>query len=324
MSNPNRLPLPIYIDNTMLTSFRACRRQFHTSFVENIASRATSPHLHAGGALAHAFEHTRKAFHIEKLPEDIAILRGVQALMEFWGDYEPPQGISKTFTATCDAFLAYFKEWPLATDPIQPHENSSRPFEHTFAYPIPEAIHPITGDPYLYCGRFDMFGRHISAEWIVDEKSTQGSLGESWASSWDMRGQFIGYTWAGKREGRDKLMGCCVRGIAIQKTQTYFREVFIPYTDTIIQRWYDTLVKDLNRMSECWRNDDWDYNFGEACASYGGCGYTKLCTADVRENWLSMYKPRNWNPLAKDPTLTASIGEEPTETFNLNQLLEDA
>jgi hypothetical protein len=52
-------------------------------------------------------------------------------------------------------------------------------------------------------------------------------------------------------------------------------------------------------MIACYRENEFDYALDEACASYGGCAFRRLCLSQNPENWIEGYfTERNWNPLA--------------------------
>lgn len=133
-----------------------------------------------------------------------------------------------------------------------------------------------------------------------DDKTTGSSIGQIWATQWNLRSQFMGYVWACQQCGI-QADSVAVRGIAIQKTQFITAEALIPFSNMLIERWKEQLRRDLWRIRDAWDMRQWDYNFGDTCTSYGLCPFMDACQSSAPENWLSSFERRVWNPLQKNP-----------------------
>ncbi len=298
-----RPQFPEYIDGTMVCTFRECARKFYNSFILRCAESAISEHLHAGGAFAHALEATRNQLFNEGKSLDEALEVGFQALCTFWGNFEPPEGSNKRFDRVAAALPAYFEYFGIQTDPVQPYRyaNGQAAIEMSFSIPL-EIDHPVTQQPILYVGRYDMLGDYSGDIYVVDEK-TSTSLGAQWGKKFDLRHQFMGYVWSA-REHNINAVGAIARGIGFLKTEINFAESINTYSDEMLDRWYIQLLRDIARMKQLWQEGYWDYNFDEACNAYGGCIFKTPCRSPNPEHWLAEYEERTWNPLRKDPTLT--------------------
>ena len=203
-----------------------------------------------------------------------------------------------------EAIEAYFEQNPPRTDHVQPYfaADGKPTFEYTFAIPLTDPgfpLHP-SGEPFLYTGRFDMLGTYLGRPCVRDEKTTGGSLGDSWADQWDLRAQFMGYVWACQQAGID-LDTVIVRGISILKTKLTIVEAVKTYPKYKVQRWYEQLRRDLVRLRAMWDDGYFDYNFGESCTAYGGCQFRSVCGAQDPDAWHSNYVVRHWSPLNKNP-----------------------
>lgn len=226
----------------------------------------------------------------------------------------------------------YFEVYGPKTDHVQPYfdANGKPTFEYTFAIPLEPAEHPgelytfegglhgtwgiakdydpgpgifplhPSGSPFLYTGRFDMLGNYQGRPVVRDEKTTGGSIGQSWSSQWDLRSQFIGYTWACQQCGLD-LDTVVVRGIAIQKTQIVHAEAIKTYSNFMRDRWLEQLRRDLWRLRRCYDDGYFDFNLGDSCTAYGNCIFMNVCQSQSPESWLSEFAVRHWNPLDKNP-----------------------
>lgn len=291
------MPFPPVIDNTMRGTFVACPMKFKQSFIDNLMPNAPSIHLHAGGALASALDVTRKAYYGGHADSDQALALGASELLRFWGDF-PHEHESKSLDRMLIAFDDYFREYPLALDSIKPLIQDGKPAtEFSFALPL-NIDNPDTGEPLIYSGRFDMLGLYQDALFVVDEKTTS-QLGQSWQQQWDLKSQFTGYCAAAKSYGYP-VVGAVIRGIGLLKSGTTFAQVIEYRPDWQIERWYEQLHRDIHRMIQCYNSGVWDYALDEACATYGGCAFRRLCLSQHPADWIEgYYIPRNWNPLEK-------------------------
>lgn len=290
---------PPCLDSTMVVTWRSCPQKFYQAFCRQLELNVFNIHLFAGGAIASSMEVTRRAYYVDGLSANAAVNKGAHHLIRYWGDADPGPKTPKQFWNVLLAFYNYFKEWHLDFDPIRPIIFHDRPaIEFTFAVPLPIA-HPVTGDPILYGGRFDMAGVVGGVDpTIIDEKTTGAGFDIRWSRSWDMRNQFIGYCWGAQQSGL-RISRTMVRGIHILKTKPpKYAQSIIEYPDWLIDRWYQQLLRDVQRMVGQWQLGIWDYNFGDACSGYSGCGQLIRCTSSQPDDWLSLYRPRVWDPLS--------------------------
>ena len=301
MSNPNRPDFPMTLDNTMRASFMACPQMYFRTYFQHWKPIVESVDLVAGKAFAAGIEEVRKEFHERKnKDQDDCIAVGVQRLITEYGDFETPAGHVKTLDRMIGALDEYFRNYGFATDHIQPHFHDGKPaVEFSFAIPIPNTAHPVTGEPIIYTGRFDMLGVYNGALFVVDEKTTK-QLGNSWLKSWTMASQFTGYCWAAKEYGYP-VAGAIVRGISILKTKYGHAESLQYRPQWFIDRWLVQLAKDVKRMIRAWELEDWDYDLNTACNNYGGCKLVDVCNSQNPVRVLEQnFVKRVWDPLAHE------------------------
>lgn len=287
-----------------MSHFRACPRQAQLESFEHWKHKSKSVHLHAGAAYARGLEVARLAYYQDGADERDAIAVGLGALIQAYGDFECPPDSAKSLERMCGAFEFYFSQYPMGTDSLKPATlpGGRLGIEFSFAEPI-DLEHPETGDPLLYCGRFDMIGDYAGQIFGEDDK-TASQLGPSWAKQWDLRSQFTAYTWGARRAGID-MTGFMVRGVSILKTK-YDTQQAITYRPTWqIDRWYEQTLKDIQRMIQMWEMGRFDYNLDESCNSYGGCSFRKICLAEPTRqiNWLHTdFERRRWDPVTRVET----------------------
>jgi hypothetical protein len=278
-------------------------QKFEKSYMDHWKPQGESIHLHAGRCFAKGLEMARRA-HYEwgKDPEE-SVGRGLVALTEEWGDFEAPEGTSKTLERMLGALEFYFESYPLDQDKATPMvmPSGKRGIEFSFAEPL-SFTHPETGDPVIYAGRSDMIVNWAEGLYVEDDKTTT-QLGASWSRQWDLRSQFTGYCWAA-RKARLAVNGVLVRGVSILKTKYDTQQAITYRSDWEVDRWEAQVIRDLRRIQECWEAGYWDYNLDHACSEYGGCAFQPICKSNQPEQWLPVYfERRRWDPLERTETL---------------------
>lgn len=295
MSRPE---LPIYFDATMNSAFHACPRKFYWNFIRNKVPLGESIHLIAGGAYAAALHAARTAQFTntdKKLTTDELMEACLPEFLKAWGDFIAPEGHAKSKHNMLYALEQYFERYHPSDDIIQPLKLSNGKPATEFSFAIPMPIKHPSGEPFLYCGRFDMLGTYSDRVTVLDDKTT-GYFVQNWEKMWMMRGQFLGYVWACQQLGY-KTNDCLVRGCAIQKTQIKFLDCPITYPQHLIDRWYKELLASITALVWHYENDDWPYDFADACSSYGGCPYMDLCVVGDAEKFMNNYQERTWSPI---------------------------
>jgi len=296
---------PQVLDSTILSTYLACPQKWYYRHCLGLTSVETSPDLHAGACFARALEVTRRAYYDNGRDAAAAIDLGCGALIEAWGDYEPPSNNPKTLDRMLGALDYYFQQWPLDDRrlPVPVELNGRAAVECTFALPIADSakeyLHPETGEPLLFAGRYDMFAQDSTGKrYIVDEKTTK-ALGASWPQQWRLRGQFTAYAWAAREYGTpaDTIL---IRGVCIQKTQYRHAEAIVYRSSLDISRWHEMLIRTVPAMIETYRSAPAQLPlrvYSDACSSYGGCQFADLCAAKYAEQWYSTFSRKFWNPL---------------------------
>ena len=303
------MPFPKVVDNTMLAVFRACPQKARLSFIEHYKPKQESVHLVAGAAFARGIEVARRQFFERGLSQEDAVAIGLHALIEAYGDFEPPEDSAKNLARMLGALEFYFDRYPMEDKqgaiPIE-LPGGKRAIEFSFAEPL-GVRHPDTGEPILYAGRSDAICAFAGGVYVTDEKTTS-SLGASWARQWDLRSQFTGYCWAATQNPiLPPITGVLVRGVSILKTKYDTAQAITARSKWEIERWLWQVEDDLERMISCWKRDRWGWNLDDACSSFGGCHFVPVCKSPDPAPWLELYfERRAWNPLNRTETLLLS------------------
>lgn len=260
----------------------------------------TSIHLISGGAFAKGLEVVRKSYFDKGLSFEESFSLGSAALIGAYGNVEPhPKYGAKNVWNLIGAMEYYFKTWPIDRI-ILPNKRPDgiHEIEYNFVLPIPNTTHPNHGGPILYCGRFDMVGKHENGMLLGEDDKTTTQLGESWFNRWRLSNQLIGYTWGAQEHGFP-LGGFNIRGVSLLKHSYGSADAVVMIGRGRVKLFLENLQKTVNRMVRSYTNNEWEYDLGGSCSAYGGCDYLPLCEASDPEDWIEPnYVVNEWNPLA--------------------------
>ena len=310
--------LPACLDSTMLNAFRPCPQKFRNEFVLGLRPPDTSIDLHAGAVFSAALESFYRETYINGLDTSTALARAYATFQSEWGEFVIRKDrYPKTPENMWAAVEDYVRVYPPRSDSVQPYFTGyGTSIEYSFSVPLDMPgfpLHPVSGDPFIYSGRFDMLGKKDSRPVVRDEKTAQ-RLDSNWSEKWDLRSQFLGYCWALQRAG----IPCntvVVRGVIITLTSIRQVEAIKIYPQQLIDRWFEQLRRDVNRLVTCWNEGYFDYNFGDVCTMYNHCPYIPLCSSSQPENWYASYEVRRWNPLSAAKLVdTGPIDQRSTPT----------
>lgn len=301
VNEANKGSFPVVIDSTIRAAYVSCPTKWYWEYCRKLAPKGGSVDLIAGGAFAKGLEVVRKAYWAEGKAFNVALHEGMLAAIAEYGNFQCPDNKQqKSVERVVQALDYYFYIWPIATDPIQPYMwGEKQPaVEFTFSIPLP-FNHPESGEPLIYGGRLDMIGVFNDQIYLVDEK-TASQLGPTWGSKWNLRSQFTGYTWAARQTGLT-VAGAIVRGISFLKGSFGSAQSIQFRPDWQCDRWYAQLLNDVECMLRDYKSLRYSQNLADACESYNGCPFMRLCESSDPESWTGDYGYRDWNPLNRYP-----------------------
>lgn len=299
MKETEKTEFPEVLDNTIISKFRECPHSCNITYFQHMKSPFPNVHLHAGGCFASAIEAGRIAFYREGLSESAAVAISLEKMYEAWGEPDQFASETKNLDRMMGALQFYWENYPLSSDKLKPYTFSggTKGIEFSFAEPL-EVLHPVTGHPILYSGRSDMVAEGYGGIYVVDEKTTS-SLGAQWSRQWELRSQFTGYVWALSRIGV-KSNGIIVRGVSILKTRYDTLEALTYRSGADIAKWYEQTNRTVRAMIKAWEEGYWDYNFGDACTNYGGCGLKEVCKSEDEDEMIkALLVKKVWDPLTR-------------------------
>lgn len=305
---------PPALDNTMVSTFRACPRKFWWRHVQLLQKGETSIHLISGGAFAKGLEVVRKEYFDKGKPLDEALPIGAAALLAAYGNVEPhPIYSNKSAPNMLGALAYYFETWPIdrIIRPYRPSAGAKHTIEWNFTLPIPGCYHPETGQQLLYCGRFDFVGEHENGMRVGEDDKTTSQLGNAWFQRWRLPNQILGYMWGAREHGMN-LAGFNIRGIGLLKNSYSHAETLLMINDWQIDRFLVNLIATVTRMVDAYqesklqghidggsRPEPFELDLSATCSAYGGCDYLMLCESLNPQAFIEPnFVIHEWNPLA--------------------------
>lgn len=295
-------------DGTSLELAQTCLRKYYYTMIRGIKPRRTSVHLLFGGlyatALEHFYKHRAEGLSIEEALREI--IR--ETMIESWEHERTESGerisgtgqaiyfddTKKTRVNLIRTIVWYIDQFADETeDGIKTYhlQNGKPAVELSFTLEL--------DDELLYCGHLDRvveFGGHL---YVMDQKTTLGTVGTYYFDQFSPNNQMSGYSWAGQA-----ILGSPVRGVIIDAAQiavnfTRFERGMTTRTKDQLEEWYDSALWTIKLARQATALDQWPMNLS-ACGNYGGCPFRQLCSRSpsVRENYIkSDYNEHNWDPL---------------------------
>ena len=295
-------------DATSLSLAQTCLRKYYYTMIRGVQPRNKSVHLIFGGIYASSLENFYKIRAAGKTIDEALhqVIRA--ALVESWTheldeNGEPIAGTGhptafndtkKTRVNLIRTIIWYIDQFAdEAEDGITTyHLQSGKPaVELSFTLPFDDDI--------LYCGHLDRvvdYGGHL---YIMDQKTTGGTVGTYYFDQFSPDNQMSGYAWAGQAVLHSPVRGVIIDAAQIAVNFTKFERGITTRTQLQLEEWHDSAAYTIHNTREATESGHFPMNLA-SCGNYGGCPFRQLCGRDpsVRENYIkSDYIDHNWDPL---------------------------
>lgn len=285
-------------DATSLDLAQTCMRKYYYKLVRGIQPKTLSVHLLFGGIYASSLEYFYKV-RAEGDDLETATLKTVRrALTESW-DFD--RGLPKIFDDTkktryslIRTIVWYIEEFGRETeDGITTYhlENGQPAAELSFSLDLDDNI--------IYCGHLDRVVEMGGHKFVMDQKTTGGTVGPYYFTQFDINNQMSGYSMAGQA-----VLSTPIRGVIIDAAQvainfTRFERGITKRSKQQIDEWLHDTVKLIHQFQHMSDAKFFPMN-PNSCGNYGGCEFKSVCSASpsVRENYIkSDFIEHNWDPL---------------------------
>jgi hypothetical protein len=291
-------------DNTSLGYFMECPRKYYYTILQGWRKKDESVHLTFGGWFASAME----VFHHSKArgeSYDDALDATVQYILEvtwlrteeYEGPWTPDNSPKKNRETLLRTVIWYFEEYK--DDPakcvILPNGEPATELSFRFDIGIANSL----GEPFLYSGHLDKlvdFGGDI---FVMDQKTTGGSLGPFYFAQYDLDNQMSGYTLAGRVIYNVPVQGVIIDAAAILVGSTTFGRSITMRSKGQLEEWVGNVADYLHLAEVAADTGHYPMNL-KSCNNYGGCVFKGVCNKDpsVRSHFLETdFEKKFWNPL---------------------------
>ena len=155
----------------------------------------------------------------------------------------------------------------------------------------------------MYCGHLDRVVQMGDELYVMDQKTTGGTVGPYYFNSFSPSNQMSGYAFAGQ-----VILSSPVRGVIIDAAQiavnfTRFERGITSRSKDQLEEWFGSTVQFIRSFQALTDGaNEVESRFPmnpTACGNYGGCAFRILCSrsAKVRENFIqSDFAPHVWDP----------------------------
>ena len=307
----------LFFDNTRVSSYFECPRQYFFRHVMHLTFPGSSPALAFGsgwhGGLDEIWLHAKDPC------DDGQLLK--MAITNFGSKW-----VEAGFEITPDVNLDEKRNPGLALDMFAEYITKYRSFikkyeviavEQPFVIPIIEANTMYDGQPpVFYIGRWDKVYRDNGRVYIREHKTTSlyrkvGNFAAEWTASFSPNNQVDGYSFAGVAVFGDEFKGVMVEGALVHKTVRAF--TLLPITRSMVnldawvwevRYWLNEILENTMMAEACGTEQEFLQAFPkrtEHCQyKYGLCPYLDLCKYGDA-NPLRMSTPDNFIESAWDP-----------------------
>lgn len=304
-------------DATSLDLAQTCARKYYYSMIRGIKPKSESVHLLFGGLIATAHEHFYKYRAKGQSIEDALRTVVREALIDSW-DHEAGHALvfedaAKTRASLIRTIVWYVEQFAIETeDGIQTyHLQSGKPaVELSFALELSTNI--------VYCGHLDRVVSMADHLYVMDQKTTGGTVGTYYFNHFSPDNQMSGYAFAGQAVLHSPVRGVIIDAAQIAVNFTRFERGITTRSKDQLEEWHDgtmyfieqfqALSKFAGEIESRWpMNPNSCLNYysagkEQASGKLSGCPFRILCqkSPKVRENYIqSDFVEHVWDPIER-------------------------
>lgn len=292
----------VFWDATSLDLAQSCPRKYYYSMIRGIRPKEQSVHLLFGGLYATALEHFYKHRALGKSLDEALRLVVHEALTDSWDEakggpknFDDPK---KTRAALIRTIIWYVEQFGVETEAglRTYHLQDGKPaVELSFSLELNADI--------VYCGHLDRVVQMGDELYVMDQKTTGGTVGTYYFNGFSPSNQMSGYALAGQ-----VILSSPVRGVIIDAAQiavnyTRFERGVTSRSKDQLEEWYDATIQSISAFQQqVTPAPEAEATYPQnptACGNYGGCSFRILCSRSpkVRENFIqSDFTSHNWDP----------------------------
>jgi CRISPR/Cas system-associated exonuclease Cas4 (RecB family) len=296
-------------DATSIELYQTCPRKYYYTMIRGVQPKRKSVHLIFGGIYASALEHFYK--HRAKGDDIQTALRKVvhEAMIESWdhhldedGERVPETGnavvfedAKKTRPNLIRTLVWYIEQFAIES------EDGMMTYHLQNGAPAVELSFTLDVEDFLLCGHLDRVVSMGDSLYVMDQKTTGGTIGTYYFDTFSPNTQMSLYSWAGQAILHSPVTGVIIDAAQIAVNWTRFERGITTRSKSQLEEWFQSAKHHIHAAQHSSRTDFWPMNTA-SCGNYGGCPFRSLCSRSpqVRENYLkSDYITHNWDPIKR-------------------------
>lgn len=291
-------------DATSIELAQVCLRKYYYSMIRCITPKDTSVHLVFGGIYASALETFYKLRAQGKTIDDALIDVVHKAMIDSW-DFElsAPKVFdhpAKTRRNLIRTIVWYIEQFAEET------EHGLKTYHLETGEPAVELSFTLdVGTDVIFRGHLDRVVEMGNLKYVMDQKTTGGTVGTYFFNQFNPSNQMSLYSWAGRAILDAPISGVIIDAAQIAVNFTRFERGITTRTKAQLDEWYNSamhtihMAQDVSMVDGAEEAEKWPMN-AASCGNYGGCPFRNLCAASgsVRDRLIrSDYTDHNWDPL---------------------------
>ena len=277
----NTVPgVQLAIDSTSLGTFKECPRKYWYSIILGLVPRAESVHL-TFGLLIHAAREDYEKIRLIGRGHEEALQEVVHRALSATWNKELRRGTLgdhklKNRLTLIRSIVWYLDEFGKGDSMETVVLANGRPaIELSFKFDS-GLRSPVSDEPITFCGHLDRIARLNDEPYIVDIKTTGGTISPRFFEEFSPGNQFSMYCLAGRVAFGQRVRGVIVDGMQVAVGFTRSLRGLVLRSEAQLNEWIADAKRWIGVMHQAAEADHWPQN-DKACHHYGGCPYRGVC-----------------------------------------------
>ena len=287
-------------DATSISLAMTCPRKYQLKLLEGWEPKELSVHLLFGQHYATGLEHFYKYRADGKSIDDALALVVRERLEATWDPATnaplPFAHAAKTRFTLIRSLVWYVEQFGHESEAAVStlHLSDGKPaVEVSFSFEL--------SDDILLCGHLDRIVEFNGAKYVMDQKTTGGTIGHYFFDQFKPDNQMSLYTLAGQVILDSPIRGVIIDGAQIAVGFTRFERGLTYRTKDELNEWWETAQAFIHQARSYSMLGQFPMNLA-SCGNYGGCEFRRVCAASpkVRPEILkSDFIPYIWDPIQR-------------------------
>lgn len=283
-------------DSTSLGYIKECPRKYYLTMIQGWRSKGESVHLTFGIHFHKAlelFDKARADGADYEQATDVAVKYTLSATADWSSDH--PKKNRETLLRTIIWYLEEYREDQITTIILA---DGKPAVELSFKMDTGVAT-PQVGTTYLLTGHMDRLVNFGSDLFVMDRKTTGGTIGSYYFDQYSPDNQMSLYTLAGRIVYDMPVSGVIIDAAQVAVGFSAFGRGITMRSNGQLDEWLGDFRQWLFTAESYVEAGHWPMN-EKSCNNYGGCVFKGICNKDpsVREVFLATdFEKKHWNPL---------------------------